>query len=43
MEILLGTLIVLLVIALFDAAAIEWGVDSRRDFDDPHAPLIGAH
>jgi hypothetical protein len=43
MEILLSTLIILLVIAIFDAAAVEWGVDSRSDFDDPHAPLIGAH
>ena len=42
MEILLITLIAFLVLAAFDFAAIEWGVDSRSDFDDPHAPLASA-
>jgi hypothetical protein len=42
MEILLATLIAFLVLAAFDFAALEWGVDSRREFDDPHAPLAGA-
>jgi hypothetical protein len=28
---------------VLDAAAVEVGVDSRLDFDDPHAPLHGAH
>jgi len=43
MEILFFTVIILLALAIFDAAAIEFGVDSRRDSDDPHAPFIGAH
>ncbi len=43
MEFLLLILAVLVGLAVLDAAAVEVGVDSRLDFDDPHAPLHGAH
>ncbi len=43
MEILLIGLVAIFVLAVLDAAAVEIGVDSRRESDDPHAPLIGAH
>jgi hypothetical protein len=43
MEILLVILALLVAMAIFDIAALGWGVDSRRESDDPHAPLMGAH
>lgn len=43
MEFLLLILAVLIGLAVLDATAAEVGVDSRLDFDDPHAPLHGAH
>jgi hypothetical protein len=42
MEPLFLLLILLLGLAMFDAAAVELGVDSRNESDDPHAPLFGA-
>ena len=43
MEILLILLAALIGLAVFDFLAVEFGVDSRVGFDDPHAPLSGAH
>jgi hypothetical protein len=42
MELLLLLLIALIGLAAFDFAAVEFGVDSRRGSDDPHAPLYGS-
>jgi hypothetical protein len=42
MEILLILLTALIGLAVFDFLAVEFGVDSRSGFDDPHAPLFGA-
>jgi nitrate reductase gamma subunit len=43
MELLLLLLAALIGLAAFDFFAVELGVDSRSDSDDPHAPLYGAH
>jgi uncharacterized heparinase superfamily protein len=43
MEFLLLILAILVGLAVLDATAVEVGVDSRFDIDDPHAPLHGAH
>ena len=42
MEPLLILLVALFVLGTFDFLAVEYGVDSRRESDDPHAPLFGA-
>jgi hypothetical protein len=43
MEFLLLILAVLIGLAVLDVTAVEVGVDSRFDIDDPHAPLHGAY
>jgi hypothetical protein len=42
-ELLLILLVALIGLAAFDLLAVEFGVDSRREADDPHAPLFGSH
>lgn len=42
MELLLLVLAAVIGIGAFDFLAVEFGVDSRRGSDDPHAPLFGA-
>ena len=42
MELLLLMLAALIGLGLFDFLAVEYGVDSRRGSDDPHAPLYGS-
>lgn len=43
MELLLLLLIALIALIAFDVASAEFGVDSRLDSDDRHAPFTGAH
>ncbi len=43
MELLLILLIALIGLAAFDVASAGFGVDSRADTDDRHAPFTGAH
>lgn len=43
MELLLILLIVLIGLVAFEAAVAGFGVDSRLDSDDQHAPFTGAH
>lgn len=43
MELLIILLVALIGLATFDFLAVEFGVDSRRGSDDPHAPLYGSN
>jgi len=43
MELMFLLLVGLILLAVFDFAATEFGADSRYGSDDQHAPISGAH